>query len=356
MKLHSIKKGRLDLRLNIIKTFLFFVFLMQEVLGLPPQYERNANTTQSVRSIDSNYFYDYSFNGPRSGQYVWSWNWTEDKVESLTRRYGIPMGILERNSVSSDFSDSLRTFGFHLKNNLIAPDMVELTRKYRDSLYPIYQQWKARSQELALKERESVELLLNFLQDIPYGLPPENYQGRYIHGLFPPSAMFTEKFGDCDSKALAFVAILSWEPKYQSRLAFITVPGHMLVGIEDIVRPYDQYVEWQGKRYVFIEPVGVNHSLYGSGNQNYQTIVSVDPLGDIFSHSSDSGNVADAAPSLECPSESFPVDYTSAFSGERTVTCTKNVGGKYIKHGPQFLLNSSGGVASRKLFRDDVEI
>jgi hypothetical protein len=358
MKSPWIKKDHLSLRQNKTDMILIICLYLSSftLLGqtLPPQYERNPHSHQNVRTIDYDLFYDYGFTGPRAGSYIWSWNWKLDKVDNLTSSFGIPQSIMQNNSVDGSYTDQLNFYGFKTKKSYITPDMTALAEKYRESLYPLYQEWKRRTQELNLNQRESVEMLLNFLQDVPYGVPPETYNNRYIHGLFPPTAMFTEKFGDCDSKSLAFIAILSWAPEFQSRMAFITVPGHMLVGIEDVARPYDQFVDWEGKRYVFLEPVGTHHSLYGSGNQEYQSILNVEPV--VFYSTESAAPVEAVNDKLDCPSDAFPVDFTSTFSGIRSITCTKNVGGKFIKHGPQLLYNSAGAVESRKLFQDDVEI
>jgi hypothetical protein len=76
--------------------------------------------------------------------------------------------------------------------------------------------------------------------------------GRSIAGILPTPQIFVEGWADCDSKAVLLAALLVHDPRY--RLIFIRLPGHIILGIEGIPRPFQKFVDFQGQRYILVLP------------------------------------------------------------------------------------------------------
>jgi hypothetical protein len=142
--------------------------------------------------------------------------------------------------------------------------------------YPLYEHLEKTVTQKKLDFRDSIELVMKFCQDIPYGIPPKYYNGRYIGGLFPPPLCLNKKYGDCDTKAVLLASILAFNPKYE--IVFIDVPGHLLIGIAGVPRPYDKYVTHLGKDWIYCEPVGPGRIPFGISASPYDKIERIDRL------------------------------------------------------------------------------
>jgi hypothetical protein len=100
---------------------------------------------------------------------------------------------------------------------------------------------------------EFLSRILAFVQEIRYGLPPLEENGRYIFEFWPPPRVLVENLGDCDSKGVAFASLWTLYRSYP--LLLIKIPNHMLVGVA--VPAYSgQGVRINGLRYTLMEVTG----------------------------------------------------------------------------------------------------
>lgn len=92
-----------------------------------------------------------------------------------------------------------------------------------------------------------------FMQAIPYQrLGKQRSTGM---GFLPPLAVISENRGDCDSKSVAFAAMVHTIAP-DTPVAIILVPGHALVGLGIPVQKGDATLMSGGLTYVLAEPVG----------------------------------------------------------------------------------------------------
>ncbi len=242
------------------------------------------------------YLFDYLFrdadNRPRRGR------WYHEKrfLDSLTAAYGVPPNMYEAYYPKAEVlarRKKLMDAGlFTMRGEILGPDykrIVEVHKIVGKGPYLVMQKHlKARAVEYEDHDpakpyfaRPDEELLwaLRFCQDIPYQIPPLVHEGRYTNELWPPSALLTEKYGDCDSKSLLCAAILAHNPRHH--VVAVEVPGHMLIGVKGVPNPYQLSVRYRNERYILCEPVGIARLDPGAPSdwtRNSSTVTGVYPL------------------------------------------------------------------------------
>ena len=103
--------------------------------------------------------------------------------------------------------------------------------------------------------RTQMNTALNFFQTIPYAGAADR-QTAAGAGYVLPLRLMAENKGDCDSKAVAFLALAKnlWP---QLPLVMVYTPYHALVGLGGVpMVAGDTAIEVSGQRYILAEPVG----------------------------------------------------------------------------------------------------
>ena len=130
------------------------------------------------------------------------------------------------------------------------PDYARIGEQALPGLAPVAQALGIQLQGLPL--RAAVTQALAFIQTIPYD-PLEDRANDA--GFLPPLAMLADNRGDCDTKSVAFAALVHLLfPKVPS--ALILVPRHALLALGLDPAPGDRLIRYQGRDWVLAEPVG----------------------------------------------------------------------------------------------------
>ena len=162
-----------------------------------------------------------------------------------------------------------------MENNFVGPDLVAMINYYRPFLEPIY---ILTNQTLSddYTQREPVELVIKFIQDIPYCIPPVQRDDIYTGGLFPPPQVFVNMYGDCDSKVVIFAGILSYYENYE--MLILKETGHILSGIKGIPKPYDAFYEYKNEKFIMAETAGPGRNNFGVIKDPYKKINEAIPV------------------------------------------------------------------------------
>ena len=144
-----------------------------------------------------------------------------------------------------------RRRGMLLQGNTLSIDYERLIREATDPLSDCFQVLRASGRGSSV--RQFMGLLLAFYQELKYEVPPDEEDGRQTLGLKVPTDVLVSGGGDCDSKSVAFAAM--WR-RLPSRLVFIVVPGHALVGVEARALPGEQTVRVGNRTFVLCEVAG----------------------------------------------------------------------------------------------------
>lgn len=253
--------------LSIVASFLFFRnILFPAYIGEAPYgyysikgYKKNSWTSQKTIIDNGNYIHTYKFKDLTNETHIWKWSTPQKASDEIIKNYGIPQSIFEPYIPTKENIDKrnkqMQKGFFRSVNQIVMPDYSSLISTSRPLLGGLTSLVKKTKNDNSLSHRETIELIMSFCQDIPYGIPPEKYKGKITSGMFPPTQVLNNKWGDCDSKAMLFVATYLSIPKARS-IVLLESPGHLSVGIEGIPGPYDNAVAYGGKKYIFAEPVG----------------------------------------------------------------------------------------------------
>lgn len=109
-------------------------------------------------------------------------------------------------------------------------------------------------------DRRLLEVVLAFLQEIPYEQPGSPARGPRNLGLYVPTEVLVGNHGDCDSKSVAFAAL--WR-RASVPVVLVRVPGHMLLGVGVRPGPGERFVRLGNRYFVLCEVAGPAKSRPG---------------------------------------------------------------------------------------------
>ncbi len=238
----------------------------------PKSYMASPNSRYEVAGSTSTYSVNYAFKGLKTASMKWSWSHSKAQVDGLVSSYGIPKSMLNPYSPTPDvvadrqkqlLAGCFRQDGAHLR-----PNYRELIRTSRPVVETVAQLFDKQQPDANLTDR--VNFVLNFCQDLPYGIPPSEIDGKLNGGLLPPAGVLSQGWGDCDSKATLFGTLMSFYPN--AKMVMVAVPGHQLVGIRAQAVSGQDSIQFEGEEYVLCEPVGLARLPMGKKSKLVTTI------------------------------------------------------------------------------------
>ena len=91
-------------------------------------------------------------------------------------------------------------------------------------------------------------------QSIPYDKLQTREIGDSEFGFSTPLKLIYQNRGDCDTKLVAVNSTL--KNLYNVKTIAVAVPEHIFIGFKMTVQPGDDYIVYNGQKYVLAEPVG----------------------------------------------------------------------------------------------------
>jgi hypothetical protein len=174
--------------------------------------------------------------------------WTQEKLDVVSR------GIQEDFRKKQEELFAAR--GFRLKKgNILIPDIPEIVRRNIKPLHDVARQFDESAAANGYDSQEVVASVLAMVQTaLHYRNLPAAQDGRITGGMTPPLVTMLAGEGDCDAKTALLAAILrSWS---QIKLIGVGVPNHYLVGVLQHPAKGQAFVEYEGRRYLLLEPAG----------------------------------------------------------------------------------------------------
>jgi hypothetical protein len=136
------------------------------------------------------------------------------------------------------------------------PDHVRLVKRYSPALAPVVQ--AVRAQTAGRSQREVIDFVMGWLQSIPYDTLTSRYATTGSGGgagYQTPYGLILNNKGDCDTKAVALLAIVhALYPELP--LAMVYVPGHAFAGIGVPQGPHDYALGLGDAVVVLADPTG----------------------------------------------------------------------------------------------------
>ena len=247
---------------------------------IPSEYQKNPYTEQYVEITKKVYGFKYKFSSPTNEWYEWEWKYKRFETNEMIKKFGLPQSILEPYQATKK--------NVRLRNRVIKESFFKEEGKklYPDfnRIIPFYMGFTSPLYALTIKTlgkdstpRERVEFLLRFVQDIPYGIPPNRSNSKVISGILTPPQIFIEKWGDCDSKVLLISSILAHEPRYKILLVYLE--NHLLMAFEGRPHPNDSFIVFQGSKFILADPTGPGHLKLGHPGPDFKgNFKKIEPL------------------------------------------------------------------------------
>ncbi|MBI3922438.1 MAG: hypothetical protein HY318_13535 [Armatimonadetes bacterium] len=146
---------------------------------------------------------------------------------------------------------NIQRSGFVRQGEALLPNFPRLRQLNAPRVQKLAQQLNTLAQKSKLGERGTAELMLSFVQEIKYRVPPKERRGLYTGGLLTPVEVLAEGYGDCDSKSLLLATLLSAGTPL--KVVLLTGCEHMIVGMEGNPRAGENAVTFQGRTYLLCE-------------------------------------------------------------------------------------------------------
>lgn len=125
-----------------------------------------------------------------------------------------------------------------------------LAEDSRDEVEPLAARFKTRVREAKLDPTQATELVMSYVQAIPYEIPKDR-----PFGLLPPALVAAQKKGDCDSKALLLLMLLD-SLGIESVLLNSDAHRHAMLGVN--LPAQGTKIKHEGRSYVFVETTAKN--------------------------------------------------------------------------------------------------
>jgi len=235
------------------------------ILGqTPPQFSQSKHVQRSVVQNGGQYLITYRFKDHRDIDREWKVAFPVTQTDGLIYQFGVPPSLFEPYSVTEAViakrNQQMKDGLFRQDGNYLVPDhdrMAGFYKGFTRSIAALAGQVLGPS----ATQTDVIEFMLRFCQDIPYGVPPSQFDGRHIGQIFPPAQTLVNLYGDCDSKVVLFASAISHfgDPD----MLYVHTPGHLSVAIAGIPKPYQGFVTYKNKKYIYAEPVGPGRLAFG---------------------------------------------------------------------------------------------
>lgn len=164
------------------------------------------------------------------------------------------------DAIKKEYDRKLRDYlaarGFDLESGEVTRiDMRAIVRSNGPLVKPLAETIDRIAVQRAYGSLDIIGAVLSFAQTaVRYREPDAVHEGRNTGGILPPVTAVVQGWGDCDTKTALAASILSNWP--QIRMIGILMPGHYLMGVLQIPGKRDLFIEYQGLKYVLLEPSG----------------------------------------------------------------------------------------------------
>lgn len=336
-------------------SLIFILIYCSSVIAIEPMdYIKKPDITTSTQVVGDKIYFKFGFKDLKGIYQEWSW------VDDLNRLVGNvnSFGIYVRDPNKFEYYNSDLP-GAMFKNHPeigVIPDYSRLVSFYYESVTPLYNIWKKSIEKESLNDRQSIELLLRFFQDFPYGVPPDVIGNQFVGGLFVPPLSLQNGWGDCDSKSLLMATVLAHDSSFRNKMAMILVPGHALLGIEFQPQVYDEKYKYRNRTFVVAEPTGLSRTPLGRKNSPYTSLIGVEPIIVTVRESSPTASEAVESKSInelkesDCPDNGLLIDFVSSYEKVRIQQCVIKINDEYVKHGPLVKFNNDGKAIAKEIY------
>ncbi len=263
--------------------YLFFSFLYISLCAQNGENDvRNPYVKYKVTKTGGLYNISYTFKDINSRLLDVKLSLEQKTTDFAIDKFGVPGWFLKPYSVDKKTilrrKKIMRQGLFKQEGSRLLPDYSAMIQYYRPFVRPVAKLIRQiLSGRNADNERNRIELAMRFVQDIPYAVPPDRRGGKITSGVFSPPEILINGYGDCDSKVILFIGILSYliDPE---RIVILRQKNHLLSAVRENPKDGEIFVRYRGKKYLIAETAGTGHFSLGEKGDYFSSSFSIIPL------------------------------------------------------------------------------
>ncbi|MBF25508.1 MAG: hypothetical protein CMP49_03195 [Flavobacteriales bacterium] len=266
--------------------------LIPFIIFCQDNYVKNEHVEISTIISNNDYIIDYQFKDHFNKLHSLQLFFKKEETDLMINRFGFPTSLLKKNknskNVNTDEKKEIIEQGlFLIDGGIIKKNKKSIVDFYKRSVTPIAQYIINYLKFNKIDNRENrIEMAMKFVQDIPYAIPKESRR-IYKNGYITPPEVLIEGYGDCDSKTILFVCIMSFLIP-EDDIVFVSIPGHIFSAIKYYDNNYIEYnsneyipftqrkddnltdrtyIKYKNSNYFICETAGPGRPNYGHSNQ-----------------------------------------------------------------------------------------
>ena len=147
------------------------------------KFMKSKHVKRKVTEVGGNYVISYSFKDHKNQLRNFKANYPIRDTDKKTLQFGVPKSMLEpyydTPEVRAKRKNQMKTGMFKIQGNALIPNHNRMATYYKGFTKPIAN-FARKVLGSTATQHEVTEFLLRFCQDIPYGVPPTNLNGKYI--------------------------------------------------------------------------------------------------------------------------------------------------------------------------------
>lgn len=264
-----------------MKKIVFIIFVLITFAGFPQKpkdFSCNPHVEYKVDTANGKYRISYTFKDNKEILRTFKFSYNLDKTLKDVARYGVPVSfydnVSENTPVTKEKKKAIKKGLYKISGNLLKPDRSALVSFYRPYCRAIAGGIISTLINEGTDTRENrVEMAMKFVQDIPYGIPVISDSAWEVHGIFTPPEVMIRMYGDCDSKAVLYVCILSYLVNVKDILFLYQGKSHALVAVKGLPDKSQKYIEIGKKKYIIADVTGPARLKWGYDGNKFDITV-----------------------------------------------------------------------------------
>lgn len=248
-----------------------------------PPLEKNDHVRYEVTEADGFYRITYRFKDHFHNFQTYTLDMPVEETNRMIGKFGIPNWLFEPyvdNPANRYYREQEMAAGLFLLNK----NTIEVNKSaVLDYYSPTFAQPIANMIVASLADygrdtrRDRIEFAIRFVQDIPYGVPEYKDKERHYGGVHIPPQMLLKGYGDCDSKVLLFVGILTYLIP-ASDIVFLNQKEHVLSAIKEKPEKGLTFISYLDEQYLIAETAGPGKRLLGEKGSYYRERFTIETL------------------------------------------------------------------------------
>ncbi len=213
-----------------------------------------ARATQRLSRTPDFYKAEYGFENFNGDQLHISYQAPRQAYEAYCSSFWYRLEDLNAAGPSVDAYLASRGFK-RLEKNIIEADVPGMVKRSSGPLKALSKAFDRIAMDKNYDSESLIGSVTAMVQTaVRYQIPPVVEDGRHTGGILPPVMSLMRGWGDCDTKTGLLTSILVNWPNM--RMVGIALPGHYLMAVLRIPARGEAFVEYQGLKYVLVEPAG----------------------------------------------------------------------------------------------------